>query len=416
MNDSLIPRAELLIQQNRHEEAGKILADAWANEPDDIYVLALYAEVKLSLGQLKEAHDLINNAISLSPETDYLYYIKARIALQKESYDEAEKNLKQAISINPEDANHYALWASIKLARKDYSEALNLADTALELDPENLFALNTRSTSLLKLNRKEESHHTIQGALNEDPDNAYTHANYGWNLLEQGDHKQALKHFREALRNDPNFEYAQQGMGEALKARYTLYRWFLQYSFWMGNLTSKYQWAVIIGFFFGTKLLRGLGNANENLKPFIQPLVALLMIVAFSTWVMTPISNLFLRLNTYGKHLLSDKEKMSSNFVAVSMSVFISGIFAYFIGGERWLPLSVFGFAMMVPLSVMFAPAKYKYLLIIYAAIMFCIGTAAVLTSVVSGEIFNGYSGIFFIGFIAFQWLANFILIRENNV
>lgn len=119
----------------------------------------------------------------------------------------------------------------------------------MEIDAENLSALNARSTALNKLNRKEESFETIQDALREDPNDAYTHANYGWGLLEKGHHKEALDHFKEALANDPSFEYAQLGMLQAIKANNPIYRVFLKYSFWMSNLTAKYQWGVIIGFY-----------------------------------------------------------------------------------------------------------------------------------------------------------------------
>ncbi len=65
--------------------------------------------------------------------------------------------------------------------------------------------------------------------------------------MHQGDHKQALEHFREALRLKPDMEWARNGMVEALKARYFLYRLMLRYYLWMSRFTRRGQWGMIIG-------------------------------------------------------------------------------------------------------------------------------------------------------------------------
>jgi hypothetical protein len=218
------------------------------------------------------------------------------------------------------------------------------------------------------------------------------------------------------LKSDPNFAYAQAGMLESLKATNLAYKLFLKYSFWMGNLTSKYQWGVIIGFYFGVKGLRILAENNEALQPFLVPLIVILSLVAFSTWVMRPISNLFLRFNRYGQLLLSKDEKMSSNFVAISLGIFVLSIVLYFSSSEElFLIVAAFGFAMMLPYSLMFSPSKYKHAFLIYSIAMTVVGMLAIGLAFLEKEIFNTMSMIFIFGFIGFQWIANFLLIKEDN-
>lgn len=416
MTEQLIARAEILLQQQKLEEAGKLLKDVLSKEPNNIRVLAMLAEIKLHQEQPGEAESLINNAIGLSPDTPWLYFIKARVSIHKEAYDEAESNLQNAIALDPADADFFALWASINLSRKKYERSLELADEALERDPENILALNVRSTALLKLNRKEESFHTIEGALAGDPHNAYTHANYGWSLLEKGENKKALEHFREALRINPGFEYARSGMAEALKARYWLYKLFLKYAFWIGNLTAKYQWAVIIGLYVAFRLLNALAKSNEALRPYLTPLIVAFAIFAFSTWIITPVSNLFLRLNPFGRYLLDKNEIRSSNLVGISFLVFVTGALTYALTSDaRWLPVAFFGFAMMIPLSVLFSVSKNKNTMLVYTLGLTAAGIVGIATTFVTGEIYNLFSTVFVIGFIAFQWLANYLRIRESN-
>lgn len=413
VEDYRLSKVEVLLGQKRYAEAERMLHDLLAEDVNNIHYLSLLAEVSLQLEKYKTAQEIVDNAIGLSPQASHLYYIKSRVAAQQEQLNEAETSIEQAITLAPYDADYFAWLARVKLIRKHYEQALQYADQALEIDAENLLGLNTRSTALLKLNKKEASFQTIEGALREDPNNPYTHANYGWGLLEKGDHKKALEHFKEALQSDPNYQFAQAGLLEAIKAGTPVYRGFLKYAFFMGNLTSKYQWGVIVGFYFGMKVLRSVARTNEALQPYLNPLIILLAIIAFSTWVMTPVSNLFLRFNKYGQLLLDETEKKSSNFVAASFAVLAIGAVSYLITThDGFLALAVFGFAMMLPCSVMFTPTKPRYALMVYSMVLALLGLAAVGVTFATAELFNLLSVIFIFGFIAFQWVANYFTIK----
>ncbi len=414
--DLLINRAQILMRQSRFEEAGTILKDLLRQEPNNVYLLALLAQVELQQEHAARAEQLINSAIGLSPDTSYLYYIKARIALQNEQYNEAEKHLQQAISIDPGEADYFALMASVKLTRKQYAQALEMAEEALDRDAENILGANVRSTALLKLNRKDEFYQAMEGALAHDPNNAYTHANYGWGLLEKGDHEKALGHFREALKNDPHYAYAQGGMMEALKARYLFYRLFLRYSFFISNLTAKYQWVVIVGFYVVSRALNSLSENNPALQPFLMPVLIVMALFAFSTWVIAPLSNLFLRFNMYGKYLLDKREKMSSNFVAGSLLVCLGGLAGYLATDRSaWLIVALVGFAMMIPLGTMFSVKNHHPKLVIYASVMLLLGLLGIYTAFRQGDIYNTFTALFLFSFIAYQWIANFLRIRQSN-
>lgn len=414
--DNRLSKVEILIQQKKFQEAEKVLSDLLTEDPSNIHFLSLLAEVNLQQGNFDNANSIINNAIGLSPDAAFLFYIKSRIAIQQDKLSEAEKNINQAIELDPYDADYFALLANIKLGRKQFDESLETANRALEIDSENLLALNTRSTALNKLNRSEESFESIEGALRGDPNNAYTHANYGWGLLEKGENKKALEHFKESLSIDPTFGYAQSGMLEALKATNPIYRIFLKYSFFMSNLTAKYQWGVVIGFYLGFRVLKTIARNNEALQPYLIPLIIALAFIAFSTWIIAPISNLFLRFNKYGQLLLDKKEKMSSNFVAISLGAFIFGLLLYIVlSEEKMLTIAVFGFAMMLPLGTMFSPSKNKYGLLVYTIALAIVGLIAIGLTYSTGEMFNIMTIVFIFGFVAFQWVANYMLIKEDN-
>jgi hypothetical protein len=70
---------------------------------------------------------------------------------------------------------------------------------------------------------------------------------------------------------------------------------------------------------------------------------------------------------------------------------------------------------MMIPLSVMLKPSKYNSLFI-YTIAMAVVGGAA-LGAAFSNNVaaFDILTIVFFVGFIAFQFLANFFVIRSSN-
>lgn len=416
MIENIIARAEILIQQGRFVEAESFLKDALAEDPNDIHVIYLLCESFIQQEKKNEADALLNTGLFIDPSNAVFFYQKSRVCVLRHNYDDAERHLSSAVKFSPDNADFLAFWGFIKIIRKDYEKALAYSDKALELDAENIMALNTRSTALIKLDRKAESFQTIEGALREDPNNSYTHSNYGWGLLEKGDHKKSLEHFSEALRSDPSNDHAKSGMIEALKARYFVYRLFLKYSFWIGNMRSNYQWGFIIGFYILYRALIAIAKTTPSIQPYLTPIIVIMALAAFSTWVIEPVGNLFLRFNKYGVHLLSDRQRMSSSFVGVSFLVFVSGIVLYLIKqNEAFLGLAYFGFVMMVPLGSMFSPSRSKLILPIYAAAMCFVGLVGVVTAFATHNLFNVCSMIFLLGFFAYQWVANSILIHEDN-
>lgn len=413
IEERLFEKANILINQGRYNEAEKVLGELLSVNPNNDYLLYLLSEVYLQQDNYDKAEELINSAIANNPDEARYQYTKSRIYLLKDNRSEAIEYIQRAIALNPNESIFFSFWAQIELLNKDFGNALDKANHALSIDSSDLLALNIRSTAQLKLGNKEESFNTIAEALHEDPNNAYTHANHGWGLLEKGEPKKALEHFTEALKNDPNNQYAQAGMREGLKARFMMYRWFLKYSFWMSNMTSKYQWLVIIGFYFGTKFLQKVAQKNEALAPFLYPIVILLFFAAFFTWIANPIGNLFLQLNPYGKYLLNKEEKIGAIATGTCLLVSVPSVISFLtIGNEGFLALTVFSFTMMIPTSNLFTSPNYVF--IPYNIGMLIVGTLATIITFNTGTIINNIAVIYLLGLFAFQFIVNYFISRSS--
>jgi hypothetical protein len=70
---------------------------------------------------------------------------------------------------------------------------------------------------------------------------------------------------------------------------------------------------------------------------------------------------------------------------------------------------------MMIPLSTMFLPTKYKNVLLIYSIGLFLVGTLAIVDIFQTGEMVSDFIPIYLFALIAYQWVANFMLIKQGN-
>lgn len=414
MTEQLVERASQLISQERYAEAEKYIKDILSAEPENTQALLMLSVCKSELEQHTEALRLIKQVLSKEPDNDHILYLCALFHLRNNEIKEAEQFIKNAIAYHPTSASYFGLYAMIFLNKKDWGLALEQADKGLAIDPDDLSCLNARSTALFKLDRKDEAYDTINEALAQDPENDSTHVNIGWGLLEKGEHKQALEHFREALKLNPENQYAKAGLVQGLKARYFIYRMFLKYAFWIGNMKGGLQWAIIIGFYIGSRVLRSIADNNESFAPFINPIIFLYTLFAVSTWVIGPLSNLFLRLNVYGRYALTEEETKSSNFVGLALLTGIIGfVLLLFIDNFLFFMIGLFGITLMIPLSSMFTPVKSssKRILIGYTLALIVVGLLAMLQQVSTGDV-GMLAGIYVLGIFAYQWVANAFIAR----
>ncbi len=421
MNPQL-QRALLLVEQNRFEMAEQELRGALAEEPEDAMTHAVLGLCLAEREKYKEATDEVKRAIHESPDMAFAHYALAKVLYKRDRPDEARAAIEEAIRLEPGDADYHSLLSAIHFDRREWPAALEAAEHGLQLEAEHMGCVNLRAMALVKLGRKEEAGVTIGGALERDPENAVTHANQGWALLNQGDHVKALEHFREALRIDPQQEWARQGIVEALKARHFIYGIMLRYFLWMSRLSSQAQWGVVLGGYFGYRMLRAAAASNPGLAPYIWPVLILYLVFVLMTWVADPLFNLVLRLNRFGRLALSREQVVSSNWIG-------GCIFAALASSLIWIVtrngLALYAALMLgvlvIPLSGAFKchPGWPRYAMMAYTGALagLAIATLVVFQSGPTGRDLSGpMLTAFFIGSVLSSWAVNaLIMVRPKR-
>ena len=397
-----IERARFLINQSRYELAIKELQKALADDPDEPVAHALMAICLAEQKKFDQAYGAARQASTLAPDLPYAQYVMAYVRYCQELLPDAERAINNAIQLDPWDADHFALLAQIKFQQRKWREALEAAESGLEIEAEHLTCANLRAMALNRLGRQEEAGRALDDALAQDPENAFTHANQGWTALQRGEALKALEHFRESLRLDPTNDWARSGMVEALKSRYLIYRLILKYHFFMSRLSGRSQWFVLIGIYFVAKIV-----------PFL--FIPYLLFV-FLSWTSGPVSNLMLRLNRYGRFLLTKEEIVASNIVG---GLILTAVVSTIIAVATWRAEAAIAaagcFMMTIPVAGSFnieKPKPRKFMFIYTAGMGFLLITG-ILLAALGSQLYLTLMPIFALGFMLFSWIANVINMRS---
>lgn len=322
-----LARAKILLAQSRPAEAEREARQALAANPHDASAHAFLALCCAQLGRHEDALMEARMAVGLAADEGAFHRVLGFVLHRAGRQIEAMKSVEEALRLSPFDAHVLVLKASIHLAQRSWTEAVEAAEAALALDPEHVEAANFRAMALMQLGRKQEAAATMEHALRHEPDNALSHANQGWNCLHRNEPHAAKEHFREALRLDPELDYAREGMLEALKARNPVYRVMLAYFLWMGRQASWLQWALVVGVFFGGRIMGALSAALPPGKGWVViPLYVAFYGFIYLSWTAQPLFNLVLRIDPFGRHVLSRDQRWGSTWFGLSFAVVLAAL------------------------------------------------------------------------------------------
>jgi hypothetical protein len=195
-------------------------------------------------------------------------------------------------------------------------------------------------------------------------------------------------------------------MVNAVKSRNIIFRWFLQYGFWMANKKDSAQWAIIIGFLIGRRII--FAFASEY--PVLYLVGFLLLFFTYLTWLIHPLTDFFLLMDRFGRHVLSSDEKKAAGISggAVIGSLIFAGL-AYFTGYFPFWYLTIYLASIAIPLSRYYGyPASRRGPMItIYTIALALLGLLVVGLSFMGAVAFaENLGGMYLIGFAIYTWVA----------
>ncbi len=409
MNPAIIERIGLLMKQGRYSEAKTIIENYLSENPDDFLGKYFYAVVLFNEGDPDKSLPIVEELLAENPEDPDILRLSIEHDIDRDRLKAAESKAELIIEMDPGDARAYLTMARIKMAQRSYDKCLEAVNKALELDAENVDALNLKIIVDGILGNKTTSS-DVADALNMDAENPSTIANHGLDLLRQGKVKEALERMKYALSLDPNNMIAQIGMQEALKSRFWLYRLFRKYGEFSARLSAFGSWKLIIGAYIGYRILVNIAQKNEELEPYLMPIVYAIFGIFLLTWLMDPLMNVYLLTNRYGRVLLDKNEKLMARLSGISFAFSLLFFALYFSANSGFYLLMGVVFAIMIiPLGTFRKPTKPRNRQIMLAY------TIALVVTGIFGAIFSTpLYYMFLVGLFIYQWVINGMLIKEN--
>jgi len=331
-------RAQILMQQNRHDAAEAELRGALSADPDNGEAHTLLAVCLARSGKRGAAHAALDEAVRLQPDWAYPHFVRGHLLSEAGELDEARAAAAEARRLDPTDADAAALLSQIDALEQKWEPALAWADRGLALDAEHAGCANLRAHALTKLRRHDEAAASIETTLRGNPENPTSHANLGWQKLHAGQPRAALDHFREALRLEPGHDWARAGLVEALKARNPVYRLLLGYFLWMSTLSTGVRNGLVLGAWVGFQAANAVTRSNPGLEPWVRPLLWVYIGFVLLTWLGVPVFNLLLRLSPHGRHALDAHQRRGSNVFGAMAAAALGCLAAWALGaGPVWL-------------------------------------------------------------------------------
>ncbi|HEX8429078.1 tetratricopeptide repeat protein [Hymenobacter sp.] len=389
-------RILLLLRQGRAPQAEQELRRALQQDPNNPLAHAWLGMALLDQQQLTQGQQEVETAIGLAPEYDFAYYLLSLAHQRQQRLPAAQQAIEQALALDPTDPNYHHLLGQIRFQRGQWEGALRAAEAGLYYDAQHVDCLGLRARCLARLGRPTDAADSLQQALRHDPDDAGTHADAGWVALEAGQHHAALDHFRNALRLNPTSDYAREGLVEALKARYWIYRSFLRFSVWTQGLGDGTRRLMFFGIYI--------------LVRFVPLLLPLYLPLVFMSWFADPIFNGLLQLNTYGRHALSEAQRRQALVFMGTVGVGAALLVAAALTDFAWA--SVLGSSLLMalfPLMVALRPnvaERPRQWAIAATAALLVLGVAGVGLQVlnIEGDLSKGAMGLMFIIWLLFIW------------
>ncbi|MEM9675355.1 MAG: tetratricopeptide repeat protein [Bacteroidota bacterium] len=321
-----LQRASILLEQRRFNDAKSEIEQILSTDPTNAEALQILAGCYLGLEKIEKAKEVVESAIQQDPTNYYSLYLMGFVQYKLAKYKQSLKYIDSAITFNPLFVEAYGVKSAAHYALAQFEEALTAANEGLAIQADNTLCLNQRAKALLKLGRTEENEETAQQALKNDPEDAHTHANMGYTQLELGKIEEAQVHFKEALRLEPTNEFARYGMLQTLKANSIFYRWWLKYVFWMQSLSPRSRWIVIIVAYLLFRFISSSKSALGSWEMVATLFVYAYFVFAISSWIIEPVSNIFLRFHPFGKYVLTEEEKQQANNTLALLLVSLMGV------------------------------------------------------------------------------------------
>jgi tetratricopeptide (TPR) repeat protein len=305
----------------RYDEAIEFAEMGIEKHPDNPGCYFILALNSARLRKKAQAREYLERAKTAKAKPEVYHFYSSVIATCFAEHRHAESEILAALDLNPNGAMYHCWYARILATKRRFGPAIEELDTALRLDPENAGALQYKTELLSQTGRREEAEEHNLLLLKLNPNAPAPHATAGLLHLKLGHADAALTAYREALRLDPNSKQARDGVLDALRSHFVLYRWFFAFNNWAESLP---KWTASIPNFAVLALLL---CDDYHAVPWMRLVVTACLVAVFAVTTLRlcgkHAANVLLIFHPLGRLLLNRNDKAEVVWFCWSLAVLI---------------------------------------------------------------------------------------------
>ena len=208
---------DLLLRQDRVDEAAEHFAAAVRLAPDDAFVHNNLAITLHRQGRREKALSSFREALRRRPDYPEAHSNLAAVLIELGRCDEALRHVDAAIRLRPDMAEAHVRRGDVYAAVGRRNEAVAAYRRASEIRPDLVEAHHNLGAVLLEAGRVDEAIAQFEHVLRIQPGLAAAHNNLGHALIKAGRPEAAASHFRTATELDPASVSAWSNLGGALR-------------------------------------------------------------------------------------------------------------------------------------------------------------------------------------------------------
>ncbi len=194
--------AELLLDKYNSTEAGKILRDVLAINPDHSAALLAMSRVMDFDGE-PDAASLVQHALEVNPSSVPAHLQMAKIYLGTESWREAQSTAESALAINPSSLEALAVMAAVHFLTRDEAQFIAARDRALQIGPRYAELYNTLADLCVQNRLYAQAVEFAGRAVDLDSRSWRGYGLLGLNQLRTGEIEAGRENLEASFRGDP---------------------------------------------------------------------------------------------------------------------------------------------------------------------------------------------------------------------
>lgn len=210
--ESLLQRAEVLLDLGRPGEALALLQQAAALAPEDCNPQCWLAVSLHQLGRHADALRAAERGVALAPEYEWPHRLRSIILRSQRKLRPALEAAQTAARLAPDERNALHLLATCQIDCRQYAAAHDTAVRLREVAPEWDSAHTLLGNLALQFKRWEEAEEHCRRALELNPEAKTSLYNLGYLRQMTGRKQEAAEYYHAVLRLDPGDEEARRAL------------------------------------------------------------------------------------------------------------------------------------------------------------------------------------------------------------